>query len=163
MKVVIAGSRSIKDYATTRSAIIESGLWAQYGKKIQVVSGEAEGPDKHGEMFAEKAGLKLHKYPAKWSDLKAPGAVVRHNSRGPYNAVAGHTRNQKMADVADAALVVIRDESSRGSMDMVHRMLKLGKPCYLYPLRISADALASLEDKGCIIIYPNMLCQKDDS
>lgn len=162
MKLIIAGSRSIRDYNTTRQAILESGLWHKYGKKIQVVSGEAEGPDKHGEIFAEKAGLKLHKKPAKWGDIKAAGAVVRHNSRGPYNALAGHWRNEEMAQMADAALVV-HDGRSRGSLDMVHRMLMLEKPCYLYPLRISADALASLEDKGCIVIYPNKLCKNDDT
>lgn len=158
MKLIIAGSRSIKDYNVTRQAIIESGLWTKYGKKIHVISGEAEGPDKHGEEFAEKAGLKLSKKPAKWGDLgkKAMerGAVVRHNSRGPYNALAGHWRNQEMADIADAVLVVW-DGKSTGSLDMLHRMLAMDKPCYLYPLRISADLLASLEAKGCIILYPN--------
>jgi hypothetical protein len=153
-KLIIAGSRSIKDYAVTRAAIIESGLWAKYGKKIHVISGEAEGPDKHGEIFAEKAGLKLSKKPAKWGNIKAPGAVVRHNSRGAYNALAGHWRNQEMADIADAVLVVW-DGKSTGSLDMLHRMLAMEKPCYLYPLRISADLLASLEEKGCIILYPN--------
>lgn len=158
MKLIIAGSRSIKDYNVTRQAIIESGLWKQYGKKIHVISGEAEGPDKHGEEFAAKAGLKLTKKPADWSNIKANGALVRHNRRGPYNALAGHWRNQEMADIADAALVVW-DGRSTGSLDMVHRMLQLDKPVYLYPLRISADLLESLEAKGCIILYPNSLTE----
>lgn len=159
MKLVIAGSRSIKDYNVTRQAIIESGLWKEHGKKIVVVSGEAEGPDKHGLIFAEKAGLKKPiSKPAKWSDVGKKaierGAVIRHNSRGAYNALAGHWRNQEMADIADAALIVW-DGRSTGSLDMLHRMLAMHKPCYLYPLRISADLLASLEEKGCIILYPN--------
>lgn len=157
MKLVIAGSRSIRDYNVTRQAILESGLWHQYGKKIQVVSGEAEGPDKHGEIFAEKAGLKLHKKPAKWGDIKAPGAVVRHNSRGPYNALAGHWRNEEMAQMADAALIVW-DGRSTGSLDMLHRMIALDKPAFLFPLRIGADALLRLEDK-CTIIFPNSLTE----
>lgn len=155
MKLVIAGSRSIKDYNITRQAILESGLWAKYGKKIQVISGEAEGPDKHGEIFAEKAGLKLYKKPAKWDDVKAKGAVVRHNSRGAYNALAGHWRNEEMAQMADAALIVW-DGRSTGSLDMLHRMIALDKPAYLFPLRIGADALARLEEK-CEIIFPNSL------
>lgn len=155
MKLIIAGSRSIKDYNITRQAIIESGLWHEYGKKIQVISGEAEGPDKHGEIFAEKAGLKLHKKPAKWGDIKANGAVVRHNSRGAYNALAGHWRNEEMAQMADAALIVW-DGQSTGSLDMLHRMIALEKRAILYPLRISADALDRLQDK-CEVIFPNSL------
>jgi len=155
MKLVIAGSRSIRDYNVTRQAIIESGLWAKYGKKIHVISGEAEGPDKHGELFAEKAGLKLTKKPADWGNVKARGAVVRHNSRGPYNALAGHWRNEEMAQMADAALIVW-DGRSTGSLDMLHRMIALDKPAYLFPLRIDADALDRLQDK-CEIIFPNSL------
>lgn len=157
MKLVIAGSRSIKDYNITRQAILESGLWHKHGRKIQVISGEAEGPDKHGEIFAEKAGLKLHKKPAKWGDVKAKGAVVRYNSRGAYNALAGHWRNEEMAQMADAALIVW-DGKSTGSLDMLHRMIALDKLAILYPLRIGADALARLEDK-CEIIFPNSLTE----
>lgn len=156
MKLVIAGSRSIRNYNVTRQAIIESGLWTKHGKSIIVVSGLAEGPDKHGLIFAEKAGLKPPiKKAADWDNIKAKGAVVRYNRAGkPYNAVAGHWRNEEMAQIADAALIVY-DGRSTGSLDMAHRMLALDKPCYLYPLRISADLLASLEAKGCIILYPN--------
>src|SRR5205814_2155971 len=136
---------------------IESGLWHKHGKKIVVISGEAEGPDKHGLIFAEKAGLKVRKKPAKWGDIKAEGAVVRHNSRGAYNALAGHWRNQEMADIADGALIVY-DGRSTGSLDMLFRMIEGGKGenTFLYPLRISADKLAHLEDK-CQILFPNSL------
>lgn len=157
MKLVIAGSRSIKDYSITRAAIIESGLWVKYGKKIVVISGEAEGPDKHGEIFAEKAGLKLIKKPADWDNIKKRGAVVRYNSRGAYNALAGHWRNEEMAQEADAALIVW-DGRSTGSLDMLHRMIALDKPAFLFPLRIGADALERLENK-CTIIFPNSLTE----
>lgn len=157
MKLVIAGSRSIKDYAITRQAIIESGLWQKYGKKIVVVSGLAEGPDKHGLIFAEKAGLKEPiKKAADWDNIKAKGVVVRYTRSGkPYNAVAGHWRNEEMAQIADAALIVW-DGKSTGSLDMLHRMIALDKQAILYPLRIDADALDRLQDK-CEIIFPNQL------
>jgi hypothetical protein len=161
MKLIIAGSRSIKDYNVTRQAIIESGLWHTYGKKIVVVSGEAEGPDKHGLIFSEKAGLKKPiKKPAKWDDIKAPGAVVRYRRDGkPYNVLAGYWRNEEMAQIADAALIVW-DGRSTGSLDMLHRMVAHGKSdsTYLFPLRIDADALDRLQDK-CHIIFPNSLTQ----
>jgi hypothetical protein len=159
MKLIIAGSRSIKDYNITRQAIINSGLWHQYGKSIVVVSGLAEGPDKHGLIFAEKAGLKKPiAKPANWDDIKAAGAVVRYNKNGkPFNLLAGHWRNEEMAQVADCALVVWDGEST-GSLDMLHRMIALEKRAILYPLRISADALDLLQDK-CEIIFPNYLTE----
>jgi hypothetical protein len=157
MKLVIAGSRSIRDYNVTRQAIIESGLWKKYGKSIVVVSGLAEGPDKHGLIFSEKAGLKEPiKKAADWDNIKAKGAVIRYNRAGkPYNALAGHWRNEEMAQIADAALIVWNGRST-GSLDMLHRMIALEKPAYLFPLRIDADALDRLQDK-CEIIFPNSL------
>lgn len=162
-KIVIAGSRSIKNYATVRNAIIESGLWAKYGKKIVVVSGEAEGPDKLGELFAERNNLpKPIKKPAKWDDIKAKGAVVRTRKDGAkYNLLAGAWRNAEMAQQADIALV-IWDGVSTGSIDMVHQMLKLDKPVILYPLRIGVDAYDSFTAKGVEIVLPKGLTVEED-
>lgn len=137
---------------------MESGLWHQYGRGIEVVSGAADGVDTLGELFAEKAGLKVHKKPADWDNIKAKGAVIRYRKSDgkPYNAVAGHWRNEEMAQIANGALIVW-DGKSTGSLDMLHRMIALEKleDTYLYPLRISADALESLEGKGVKIIFPN--------
>lgn len=156
MKLIIAGSRSIKDYNVLRQAVIESGIWHEHKKKIIVVSGKAKGVDSLGEVFAEKAGLKVKEFPADWDNVKAKDAVVRYNYAGkPYNALAGHWRNEKMAQYADAALIVW-DGKSTGSLDMLHRMIALDKPAFLYPLRIGADALEALQDK-CQIIFPNAL------
>jgi len=156
VKLVIAGSRSITSYATVRQAIIESRLWHDYGKKLVVVSGKAPGVDTLGEEFAEKAGLQVKPFPADWDNIKAPGAVVRYTRAGnPFNALAGHWRNEKMAQYADIALIVW-DGKSTGSLDMLHRMIALEKRAILYPLRISADALDSLQDK-CEVIFPNCL------
>lgn len=153
MRLIVAGSRSIKDYNVTREAIITSGLWHEHGKKIEVVSGLADGPDTHGIWFADKAGLKKHEKPAKWDDIKAKGAVVRYGAHGAYNALAGHWRNEEMAQMADC-LLLIWDGKSTGSLDMLHRMIALDKRAILFPLRIGVDALARLEDK-CEIIFPN--------
>lgn len=155
-KLIIAGSRSIKDYQILRTAIIKSGLWTVHGKKIVVISGKAPGVDTLGEEFAAKAGLKVIAKPAKWDNVKAKGAVVRHNARGAYNALAGHWRNEEMAQEADAALIVW-DGGSTGSLDMLHRMIDLEKPAYLYALRMPVDLWAQLDNTSCEIIYPERL------
>lgn len=158
MKVIIAGSRSIKSYNIVRAAIIESGLWNRYGKSIVVVSGKAKGVDTHGETFAEKAGLEVIAKPADWENIKAPGAVVRKRKFDgkKFNALAGHWRNEEMAEIADAALIVW-DGKSTGSVDMMDRMIAKGKDVYLFPLHIEVDLLDELEKKGVFIIYPNSL------
>lgn len=156
MKLIIAGSRSIRSYATLRQAVIESGLWDRYGRSIEVVSGKAQGVDTLGEQFAAKAGLKVHSKPADWDNIKKRGAVVRVNRAGKeYNALAGHWRNEEMAQMADEALI-LWDGQSTGSLDMLHRMIALEKPVYLYPTRIGADALAALQEK-CTILLPKGL------
>ncbi len=156
MKLVIAGSRSITSYAVLRQAIIDCKLWDDFGKKIQVISGKAPGVDTLGEEFAKKAGLKLHAKPADWDNIKAKGAVVRYNRAGkPYNALAGHWRNEEMAQMADSGLIVWDGEST-GSLDMLHRLIDLHKDPILYPLRIGTDAFDRLQDK-CRIILPNLL------
>lgn len=158
MKLIIAGSRSIKRYAVIRQAIIESGLWTLYGASIKVVSGKAPGVDTLGEVFAEKAGLKVLPYPADWDNIKAQGAVIKHGRDGkPYNAVAGHWRNEEMAEIADGALIVW-DGKSTGSLDMLHRMVEKGKAehTYLYPLAIGTDAFDRLSDKGINIVLPKL-------
>lgn len=157
MRLIVAGSRLITDYGVTRQAIIDSGLWDRYGRSIEVVSGMAEGPDKHGLVFAEKAGLKVHKKPADWDNIKVEGAVVktRRKDGKKYNALAGHWRNQEMAEMADEALIVW-DGKSTGSLDMLHRMIAMEKPVHLYPLRIGTDAYDSLISKGVNIILPQI-------
>lgn len=158
MKLVVAGSRSIKKYEHVRNAIIESGLWESYGKSIIVVSGKAPGVDTLGEEFAERNSLpKPLAFPAKWDDIKAHGAVVRKRKDGKkFNALAGHWRNEEMAIEADIALI-IWDGESTGSINMIEQMLKLDKPVMLYPLRISVDAYDALIAKGVDIILPKGL------
>lgn len=160
-KLIVAGSRSITSYATVRMALIESGLWAEYGRAIEVVSGKAPGVDTVGEEIAGKAGLTLHEKPAPWDDIKAPGAVVRTRKDGKkYNLLAGIWRNHEMGDFADCALIVW-DGKSTGSLDMATYMASIGKRSVLYPTRsIPVDLYDSLEAKGIEIILPNSLTGK---
>lgn len=44
-------------------------------------------------------GLREQPFPAKWRDISVPRALIRYRLDGqPYNAFAGHTRNQQMLD-----------------------------------------------------------------
>ena len=116
MKLIIAGSRDITDYNIVRKAVIDMGLWKQYGKQIEVVCGMARGVDLEGWKFAKKNGLVIHEFPADWNN----------KGRG-----AGHIRNKEMGNFADE-LLAIWDGKSRGTKQMIEYMQSLGKPTHVF-------------------------------
>ena len=98
VKVIIAGSRSIASYDVVRKAIRES-----YFDIDEVVSGNAKGVDRWGELYANQNNLDLVIFPANW---------------GRYGKSAGVMRNRKMAKYADA-LIAVWDGESRGTKHMI--------------------------------------------
>lgn len=109
MKVIIAGTRDIKDYTLVVRAIEDSG-WKD--KITEVVSGCATGIDTLGEQWARANNIPVKEMPADWSS---------------YGNSAGPMRNRKMAEYADAA-IVIWDGKSRGTRNMIENMIRRKKP-----------------------------------
>jgi len=105
MKVIIAGSRSFRNYSFLTSKL--DLLFSRCTEEIEIVSGTARGTDTLGEHYAHAKNLKLHKFPAAWN----------FNGRS-----AGYIRNEKMAKFSDA-LVAFWDGKSRGT----HHMIDLAK------------------------------------
>ena len=115
MKTIIAGSRWIEDFDIVKRAIEESG----FGDDItEVVSGAAKGVDTLGENWAALHDLPVKRFKADWKNLKTKPLVIRQNSYGTYNAMAGLVRNTKMANYADA-LIAVWDEASTGTAHMI--------------------------------------------
>ena len=97
MRVIVAGSRSIKDYELVKKAIEDSGF------KISIlVCGEARGVDSLGRRWAESHEVPIKSFAANW-DIHGRGA--------------GHIRNKEMAEYAQA-LVLVWDGQSAGSKSM---------------------------------------------
>jgi hypothetical protein len=111
MKIVIAGSRNIEDYQELLLAIASSPFLI-----TEIVSGRAKGVDLLGERYALENNLALTLFPANWE---------------AYGRKAGPIRNAKMADYADAAIVVW-DGKSKGSKNMIDNMNKRQKPCHVW-------------------------------
>jgi hypothetical protein len=109
LKVIVAGSRSIEDYNIVNEAIKES----KYDISC-VISGTAHGVDKLGEEWASKNNVAVLRMPADWKQ---------------YGKAAGPIRNEEMAKIADAA-VIIWDGESKGTKHMIDTMEKLNKPYY---------------------------------
>ena len=107
-----------------------------FGQITTVISGTANGVDQLGELWAkgQKPPIPIEQFPAQWADLAAEGAKIKINKYGnKYNVLAGFQRNQKMAEAADAAIIIIR-QGSNGSEDMLERMNKLKKPVHVVRL-----------------------------
>lgn len=114
MKTIIAGSRSITDYLIVKDVIQSAPFTIS-----EVVSGRAPGVDELGEQWANENNVPIQPFPADWDNLDAPGAVIKENRWGKkYNARAGHDRNKKMAQYAQA-LIAIWDGKSPGTKDMM--------------------------------------------
>jgi hypothetical protein len=114
MKVVIAGSRTIRDYEAVARAIKLSG-W----EITEVVSGTAKGVANYVEMWGEINSVPIKKFPADWDK---------------YGKAAGPIRNAAMAEYADAAIVLIENKST-GATNMVAQMKKRNKPCIMVPIK----------------------------
>jgi hypothetical protein len=70
MKVIIAGSRGINDYAKVRDAVQRSGFPIN-----RVLSGMAKGVDILAVRYATENGLPCDRFPAEWSKWVAVQAT----------------------------------------------------------------------------------------
>jgi hypothetical protein len=98
MKVIIAGSRTIRDYARVCHAVRRSGFAIS-----RVVSGMAAGVDSLAVRYAKEHGLPCDGFPAEWKR---------------WGRSAGYRRNVQMAAHADA-LIAIWDGKSPGTRHMI--------------------------------------------
>ena len=125
MKLIIAGDRNFSDYPL----LLEWASWVDNALSdpatgamglAEVVSGGARGADTLGEVWAEEAGVPIKRFPANWDD---------------HGKAAGYIRNKEMADYADMLLAFIAP-GSKGTLNMVETMRKVGKPALVVPAEI---------------------------
>lgn len=131
VKVIIAGSRGFNDYNR-----LKSELDMMLKEKVIIVSGHAKGADMLGEQYAKEKGLEVEVHPAKWNDLTVPNCVVKTNSYGKYNALAGMNRNKEMLDSLisnedGGVLIAFWDGKSSGTKNMIDIASKQGIPSYI--------------------------------
>lgn len=114
MKTIIAGGREFLDYDVLVS-VIEMCPW----EISVVVCGKARGADTLGEEYAKANDIPVLPFPVLPHEWKTIGKS------------AGHLRNQKMADNADA-LIAFWDGESRGTKDMITRARKANLRIMIY-------------------------------
>jgi hypothetical protein len=125
LKVVVCGPRDFNDADIVFEAIEKSEFVIS-----EIVSGGSTGVDTIGEHWAREKGIPVKRFVPDWSNIDVPGAVVKANSKGKYNAKAGFDRNQKIAEYADALIVL--DLDTNDTSDMVERAEKAGLKVFKY-------------------------------
>jgi hypothetical protein len=108
MKVIIAGSRDIRDYQTVKDIAEDSSFDVS-----EVVSGNARGVDMLAESWAEYHDIPVELFPVTDDDWEELGAK------------AGPMRNEEMAEYGDA-LVAIWDGESSGTRSMIEKAHEQG-------------------------------------
>lgn len=101
MKLIVAGSRSITDYDTVKTAI--DNLVKQGTVVTAIIEGTATGVDQLASQYALEHGIENIRVPAEWK---------------LYHKGAGAVRNRKMAEMGDA-LLALWDGSSYGTKNMI--------------------------------------------
>lgn len=121
IKVIIAGSRSFKDYKFLKLKL--DSLLSEYSE-VEIVSGECRGADKLGEQYGRTNSWTIKPFPAKWGDLTATPCKIKTKNTGQhYNCLAGFNRNEQMAEYSDV-LIAFRKNNSNGTSDMIARAKK---------------------------------------
>lgn len=110
-KVIIAGSRSFRDYGYLRAMVdIVLSRKVSMLEDIIIVSGCCPGPDLMGEKYAREKGYLVETHPAQWDF---------------YGKTAGPIRNAEMARNADA-LIAFWNGRSPGTKNMIDEAEKHG-------------------------------------
>ena len=74
MKVIVAGSRSFRDYKVLCKVLDEMEI-------TTIISGGARGADKLGERYAKERGMSLEQYPAQWDRYGNQAGFIRNKER----------------------------------------------------------------------------------
>lgn len=126
-RIVVFGSRTYNNYhefsGFIKDMVFELGVDL---KEILFITGKAwKGADNMIIQWCREHDVDWKEYPAKWNDLEVEGAVIKTSRQGkPYNAVAGHQRNQTMAEVSNLGWGFY-DGQSPGTRDMIARCKRL--------------------------------------
>lgn len=128
MRVVVAGSRSVRDIWIVDAAIHHSGFPISC-----IIEGEAPGVDMLARLWAEERHVSFDPHPADWANTeRRPDAIMRRRRDGVwYDVRAGYHRNTIMAKKAEAA-IIIWDWHSGGTKHMLKTCLDQDMPVFVY-------------------------------
>jgi len=95
MRILVFGGRKFNDTNAMMKAFNE--FYNTIGPITAIIQGEATGADRMARNFAINfLNVPNLAFPANWKNLDVPGAIIKQNKFGSYNAIAGHQRNEQM-------------------------------------------------------------------
>lgn len=127
-KLLISGSRTIRDRAKVFQAIDEMISLTLNGEDVTIIEGGAKGVDTLAREFAIERNIPYEEHPADWDK----------NGRA-----AGYIRNVEMVKEADVALI-IWDGKSKGT---AHAMKKCEKKGVKYMLKLMGGSDAESKEQ----------------
>lgn len=123
MKIVIAGSRSIKNISLLLEAMdraVKTGF-IKPDHSYEIISGGAVGVDTLAREYAQQFNYPIREFKPDYAQ---------------YGTAAPFRRNTAMAEYGDV-LIAVWDGSSRGTQHMVGQMQKLNKPVFVFQIGVS--------------------------
>lgn len=130
MKLVVAGSRSIKCRNSVYQAIADSGF---AGEVTHVITGRSRGVDEFAEEWAMQQRL--------------PVIIHRPDFKAHKSWLAPKVRNWTMGEIGDA-LVAVWDGFSGGTAHMISVMGWLSKPVYVVRMMLPVEELVAIAKGG---------------
>lgn len=130
MKLIIAGSRTVSPTIDDIDAAFDDLVIVRMDVR-EVICGDAAGADTAGARWAQARGVLIHHEPVTQADYETHGRYL-----GPK------MRNRRMAERGDG-LIAFWDGTSRGTADMVTRMVARGKPVRVVPMKAAARSRRS--------------------
>lgn len=116
-RVLVCGGRDYEDKTAVYTVLNQFVI--DFGPIEVLIEGEATGADRLARLWAEQHRVTVISCPADWSNISAPGAVIRIDKHGRrYNAAAGPMRNARMLR-EHAPDVVIAFPGHEGTRNMV--------------------------------------------
>lgn len=132
LRILVCGGRDYQDRSRVvleldRLTIDEGDMMPRKGTVI--IHGACRtGADRWADEWVVVNWCQFEEYPADWSNIERPGAVIRRRKDGSlYDAAAGPFRNQRMIDEGKPDLVVAFPGKD-GTADMVRRAAAAGVP-----------------------------------
>jgi hypothetical protein len=123
MRVLVCGGR---DYSDQKHMFDVLSRFHAETPISALIHGAAQGADRMAATWAKIRGIVAYAYPASWSDISHPDALIRTTASGrPYDARAGYRRNQIMLERGKPNMV-LAFSGGRGTLDMIKRAQAAG-------------------------------------